>query len=327
VRSSERGGFDLDAQWNDDFHHSLHALLTGERTTYYEDFGEIRHLAKALALGFVYDGQYSAFRKRKHGSPSQEIPSHALVVCAQNHDQVGNRALGERLSQLTSFQGLKLAGGTTLLSPYIPLIFMGEEYGETAPFSYFISHGDANLVAAVRQGRRLEFPSISSASSAQLPDPQAIETFEQSRLNRQLRRKGEHERLLNFYQEVIRLRKQLAPLRNLDKESMEVQGFETQKVLYFRRWSGESQCFVVVSFGGSPVEVLLPLPKGQWVKVLDSEDQRFRLEVLPQEVGHPLPNSILSGGEMLLTVAPMRLTLFELQHSPTNALRQRGNGE
>ncbi len=136
VKPKAQGGYGLDAQWNDDFHHSLHTLLTSERAGYYQDFGELRDLAKTFKEGYVYSGQYSAYRRRRHGHSSRDIASYRFVVCAQNHDQVGNRLRGERLSQLVSFASLKLAAGVVLLSPFAPLLFMGEEYGDTAPFLY-----------------------------------------------------------------------------------------------------------------------------------------------------------------------------------------------
>ncbi|PYV01833.1 MAG: malto-oligosyltrehalose trehalohydrolase, partial [Acidobacteria bacterium] len=160
IRPPQLGGFGFDAQWNDDFHRALHTLLTGERNGYYCDFGGVEPLAKALTEGFVYSGQYSRYRRRRHGNSSRLIPAHRLVVFAQNHDQVGNRMLGERLSalvSLVSFEGLKLAAGTTILSPFIPLLFMGEEYGETAPFQYFVDHSDPALIELVREGRRKDF--------------------------------------------------------------------------------------------------------------------------------------------------------------------------
>ena len=150
IRAPEVGGFGLDAQWNDDFHHALHTLLTGERTGYYEDFGEIRHLVKGFREGFVYSGEYSPYRRRRHGNSSRSLPAHRFVVFAQNHDQVGNRLRGDRLSHLVSLEALKLAAGVILLSPFIPLLFMGEEYGEIAPFEYFVSHSDPGLIEAVR---------------------------------------------------------------------------------------------------------------------------------------------------------------------------------
>ncbi len=160
IRPRELGGYGLDAQWNDDFHHALRVLLTGDQGGYYQDFGELGHLAKAFREGFVYAGDYSTYRRRRHGNSSQHMPAQQFVVFTQNHDQVGNRMLGERLSQLVSLEALKLAASAVLLSPFIPLLFMGEEYGEVAPFQYFISHLDAQLVDAVRRGRREEFASL-----------------------------------------------------------------------------------------------------------------------------------------------------------------------
>ena len=128
----ERGGMGLDAHWNDDLHHALHALLTGERAGYYESFGDLEHLARALEEGYVYGGRWSPYRRRRHGSPSRGIPAHRLLVYSQTHDQVGNRPSGERLSALVPFEALKLAAATVILSPYLPMLFMGEEYGETA---------------------------------------------------------------------------------------------------------------------------------------------------------------------------------------------------
>jgi len=150
----------LDAQWCDDFHHALHTLLTGEQTGYYLDFGSLEHLEKAFTEGFVYSSQYSAYRRRRHGNSSCHVPPRQFVVFSQNHDQVGNRLLGERLSTLVSFEALKLVAGMVILSPYIPLLFMGEEWGERAPFQYFTSHSDAALVHAVRRGRQAEFASF-----------------------------------------------------------------------------------------------------------------------------------------------------------------------
>ncbi|MGH2689592.1 MAG: malto-oligosyltrehalose trehalohydrolase, partial [Actinomycetota bacterium] len=160
IRPRERGGYGLDAQWSDDFHHSVHALLTGERNGYYQDYGTPDHLVRALNHGFVYSGQRSVYRKRRHGNEPDDIEPSQLVVSIQNHDQVGNRMMGERLTGLVGFERLKLAAGLLLLSPSVPLLFMGEEYGETAPFLYFVSHTDAELSELVRKGRTEEFKSF-----------------------------------------------------------------------------------------------------------------------------------------------------------------------
>src|SRR5262249_26622113 len=146
IRSTELGGYGLDAQWNDDFHHALHTLLTKERYGYYVDFGDFQHMAQAFSEGFVYSGHYSVTRRRRHGNSSRGIPAAKFVVFAQNHDQIGNRMMGERLGQLASFEATKLAAAAVLLSPFLPLLFMGDEYSETAPFQYFVDHSDPALI-------------------------------------------------------------------------------------------------------------------------------------------------------------------------------------
>ena len=206
VREPERGGLGLDAQWSDDFHHAVHALLTGERNGYYADFGGVTPLTKAIERRFVYDGAHSVYRRRRHGAPAPDVPSDRFVICLQNHDQVGNRAHGERLATLLSFEQLKLAAALLLLSPYVPLLFMGEEYGETSPFQYFVSHGDPALVEAVRVGRRLEFEAFGSMGD--VPDPQAEETFLRSRLDRTLPARPGHAELLTLYRDLLQLRRE-----------------------------------------------------------------------------------------------------------------------
>jgi maltooligosyltrehalose trehalohydrolase len=203
IRSPETGGMGLRAQWSDDFHHAVHAYLTGERNGYYLDFGDFDHVVKAVRDGFVYDRRYSRYRKRHHGNSCQDLPADRLVVCIQNHDQVGNRMLGERLSSLVSFQAFKIAAAVLLLGPNVPLLFMGQEHGEQAPFQYFVNHGDPELVEAVRRGRRDEFQSF--AWAGELPDPQDPDTFLRSRLTTQ---NGRDRRrvLLDFHRELIRLR-------------------------------------------------------------------------------------------------------------------------
>jgi maltooligosyltrehalose trehalohydrolase len=170
VRPVESGGYGIDAQWSDDFHHALHALLTEEQTGYYSDFGKCEHLAKAYQDTFVYDWKYSPHRQRFHGNSTGDRPFNQFVICIQNHDQVGNRMLGERLSHLVSFEAQKLAAGALLLSPYIPLLFMGEEYGEDAPFIYFVSHSDPDLIRAVRQGRKQEFAAFHAQGEPPIPN-------------------------------------------------------------------------------------------------------------------------------------------------------------
>src|SRR6267142_5673117 len=199
------GGYGLHAQWSDDFQHALHSLQAEEHDGYYADFGTLDHLRKALHEGFVFTGEYSSFRQRRHGSSSSTIKAPQLVVFSQNHDQVGNRLFGERSSALLPMEGQKLSAGVVVLSPYLPLLFMGEEYGETAPFLYFTSHYDPILGEAVRQGRRAEFSAFSWDGDP--PDPQAKSSFLRSKLDHNLRDRQPHRALWGFYRELIRLRK------------------------------------------------------------------------------------------------------------------------
>ncbi|HVX38885.1 MAG TPA: malto-oligosyltrehalose trehalohydrolase [Gemmatimonadaceae bacterium] len=211
VRRLEEHGFGLDGQWSDDFHHAVHAALTGERAGYYIDFGSVSHVADALREPFVFDGKYSAYRRRRHGAASVGIPRQRFVVAVQNHDQVGNRARGDRLSTLLDQAQLRLAAALLILSPYVPLIFMGEEYGETNPFLYFVSHGDSELVDAVRRGRRDEFAAFDWG--ANVPDPADPSTFEGSKIDWATGTHGEHARLLALYRDLLAVRREDALFR------------------------------------------------------------------------------------------------------------------
>ncbi len=306
VRPRDLGGCGLDAQWNEDFHHALHTVLTGERAGYYQDFGPLGHLATAFKDGFVYSGQYSSFRKRRHGNCSRDLPAGKFVVCSQNHDQVGNRMLGERLSQLVSFESLKLAAAVVMLSPYVPLLFMGEEYGETAPFQYFVSHSDAELADAVRRGRRDEFRAF--AWQGEPPDPQDEATFLRSKLGRDLRHPGRQ--LLDFYRELLRLRKAVPALSLLSRDEMEVVALEKERVLFLRRWADNSDVFAVFAFGEDQAILDLPVPVGRWRKLLDSADERW------DGGGTSLPDTLESDGEARLMLSPRAAVLFGKEGRP-----------
>ncbi|HWQ91459.1 MAG TPA: malto-oligosyltrehalose trehalohydrolase, partial [Clostridia bacterium] len=225
ITAEHWGGYGLDAQWSDDFHHCLHVLLTGEQTGYYSDFGGVTQFAKVFRHGYAYTGEYSAYRKRRHGNLPQHNATRQFVVCAQNHDQIGNRMRGDRLSRLTDFEKLKLAAASVLLSPFVPLLFMGEEYGEVAPFPYVISHTDSQLVEAVRHGRREEFSGFQW--QGEVPDPFAETTFRSSVLDRNLRQKADpHRTLHRFYQALIGIRKATPAIARADHNSLEVQSSE-----------------------------------------------------------------------------------------------------
>jgi len=302
IRSQELGGYGLDAQWNDDFHHALHTLLTGEQEGYYRDFGRLGQLAKAFREGFVYSGEYSAFRRRRHGNSSHEDPASQFVVFAQNHDQVGNRMSGERLSQLVSFEALKLVASVVLLSPFIPLLFMGEEYGETAPFQYFVSHSDPTLVDATQRGRKEEFAAFKWLDEP--PDPQDEGAFSRAKLNHNLRLDSHHWVLLEFYRSLISLRNEIPALAHLSKTDMEVLDYERENVLLIRRWDAACQAAAVFHFGEAAATLSLPLPAGRWHKRLDSADEHWH------GPGSQAPELISSDGEVSLCMHPQAFLLF-----------------
>ncbi len=273
LRPASEGGFGHDAQWNDDFHHSLHALLTKETGGYYRDYGRLGDLAKAYEEGFVLSGQYSAYRDRRHGMPSVEIEPGRFVVFAQNHDQIGNRAGGDRLGRLVPFEALKLSAAAVMLSPYVPLLFMGEEYGETAPFLYFVSHSDPELIAAVRKGRRAEFAAF--GWTGEVPDPQDEATFERSRLDHALRETGEHALLRRFYAELLRLRRTIPALRRLTRDGLVIDADESEGLLTMQRGTGPER--VVALFNFAPHRAAAPLPDAgfPWRARLNSSERRW----------------------------------------------------
>jgi maltooligosyltrehalose trehalohydrolase len=272
INPPQRGGHGLDAQWNDDFHHALHALITDERHGYYKDFGNIGQLKKAFSDGFVYSGQYSQFRNRKHGSSSKQRPGSQFIVFLQNHDQVGNRALSERLSVTQTLEKLKLAAGVVLLSPFLPLFFMGEEYGEMGPFKYFTSFSDGNLAKAVWTGRQKDFAVLES--EGEIADPQDEAVFIESKLRFISDRSSLQTVLFKFYKELLRLRKTAPCLRQLSKKHMKVKGFRKEKILSIHRWAGEDQILCLFNFNEKVQQVPMIFP-GRWTRVLDSSSEIF----------------------------------------------------
>lgn len=291
IRSPELGGYGLDAQYNDDFHHALYTLLTGEQTAYYKDFGRLQDLAKAFAEGFVYSGAYSPARRRRHGNSSKDLAAPRFVVFAQNHDQVGNR---QRLSCLISFEGLKLAAAVVLLSPFIPLLFMGEEYGETAPFPYFVSHSDPDLIEVIRRGRREEFAQCQWPDEP--PDPQEEATRQSACLDHSLRHHGQHRILYELYKELIKLRNETRAEVGLSKDRLEVVCLEKESTLVVRRWGREAQVAAIFHFGDTARSVNLPLPPGRWLKRLASGEARWN------GPGPDLPAVLHSDGNVSVTL-------------------------
>jgi len=299
LRPRCQGGFEMASQWSDDFHHSVHTLLTGEDSGYYEDFGEVRHLAGTLQHGWYYSGQYSRHRRRRHGNPPPPFRGPNYVVCTQNHDQVGNRALGERLSSLVNFESLKLAAGANLLSPFVPLLFMGEEYGETASFLYFTSHGDPQLADAVRKGRTEEFRSF--RWQGEIPDPQAEATFAKSRLNHNLALEEPHRTLLRFYQRLLHFRDEYRLGHACAPVASEL---PLSQALLVKQRSGACQLATLFNFGNAPASLDKPVFAGEWKKGIDSSSPEWL------GPGTPLPAVIDAGTTFPLTLLPRSFAVF-----------------
>ena len=219
INPPSKGGYGLNGQWVDEFHHAVHAVVTGETNGYYEDFGTIDHLIDSFKNSYVYIGQYSKHRKKHFGVRPEANPYSQFVAFVQNHDQVGNRMLGDRISTQLSFEGLKLIAATLLLSPHIPLLFMGEEYGEKNPFQYFVSHTDENLVTMVKEGRKKEFSYF--AWQGEVPDPQDEETFNRCKLSWS-QNDGEHAILFSFYKFLIAFRKERIAMKGFDRNHVNV---------------------------------------------------------------------------------------------------------
>ncbi|OGC03718.1 malto-oligosyltrehalose trehalohydrolase [candidate division WOR-1 bacterium RIFOXYA12_FULL_43_27] len=251
-------GLGFDAQWCNDFHHAIHALLTKEKNGYYIDFGSYRHFKKAFKRGFVYLWEYSNFRRHRYGSSCSDTPPERLVVFSQNHDQVGNRPDGGRLSGIVPFEALKLSAAAVLLSPYIPLLFMGEEYAEESPFLYFVSHSDPKLLEAVRRGRIEEY------SSFLLPED--IKSFLRSKLKWEKRREGKNKILLNFYRELIGLRP-----NEEEKAAKTIEDFQRLNLLV----CNYRKMVCVMSFNIKEKSIRLKLPPGNWKKILDSSEKKW----------------------------------------------------
>ncbi|HEX6128197.1 MAG TPA: malto-oligosyltrehalose trehalohydrolase [Candidatus Limnocylindria bacterium] len=215
VRSTDAGGYGLDAVWNDDFHHALHAVLTGEQDGYYADFGELDQLAEALESGWIHRGSYSAQRERRHGREPIGVPADRFIGFIQNHDQVGNRAAGERIAHLVGIGRARVAAALVLTAPFVPLIFQGEEWAASTPFQYFTDHRDPDLADAVRRGRREEFASF-GWDPRRVPDPQDPATFARSTLRWEERTQGEHADMLEWYRALLALRQSTPGLLNPD---------------------------------------------------------------------------------------------------------------
>lgn len=290
IHSLDQDGYGFRAQWLDDFHHALYVLVDQKGKERYQDFGTLEQLAKAYTDGFVHSGEYVHFRKRKYGSSSAGISGDHFVVFNQNHDQVGNRVRGERLSDLVDMDRVKLAAATMLLSPYVPMLFMGEEYAEKAPFFYFVSHSDQSVIQAVREGRKEEFKDFKW--EVEPPDPQDENTFFKSKLNWQLKNDGLHHEIWEWHRDLIAARKVFPALSNLDKNHVRVNICPPGLFLVSRTSDSGHEVLCIFNFSDVPGYYTLP-PDRNYLIIIDShpktgsskqELHTHQLEVKPWEV-------------------------------------------
>jgi maltooligosyltrehalose trehalohydrolase len=229
VTPREANGFGIDAQWSDDFHHALFAVLCpNERTGYYIDFGSLAQLAKALEQTLVYDGIYSAYRKRIHGKPTGILSQHRFLGYIQNHDQIGNRAIGDRISHIAGIERAKIAAALVLLGPFVPMLFQGEEWAASSPFQYFADHQDRELARLVSEGRKREFSAFGWPPES-IPDPEDAKTFEASRLKWSEIDEREHAEMLDWYRKLIRLRRTAPCLNNAGPDNNMRVSFDEEK--------------------------------------------------------------------------------------------------
>ena len=281
IKGASEGGYGIDAQWSDDFHHSLHALLTKTDRGYFADFGSLEDLAKAISEGFVYDGRRSVYRRRRHGTPSAELPGERFVVCIQNHDQIANGYWGDRLSRLLGLEQQKLAAALLLCgTPNVPLLFMGQEWAERAPFLYFTSHTDRELGRAVRRGRMEEYDAFvrgegeTESTLGGFADPQSEATFERSKLDWTSLTRSPHAEVLRFYRDLLATRARYACLSNCDKSRTRVRLDSTRHWLTVERGDAEgTHAVLVCNFDGGAQSI--PLPAGAWRLALWSGDAAY----------------------------------------------------
>jgi maltooligosyltrehalose trehalohydrolase len=288
INPPEKGGYGLDVQWIDEFHHALHAVITGETNGYYEDFGELHHLAKSFNHSYVYTGEFSIHRKKHFGVLPSHHPYSQFVVFAQNHDQVGNRLLGDRLSSLLSPDQLKLAAATVLLSPHIPLLFMGEEYGEAHPFQFFTHHSDETLIGSLREGRRREFAYFNW--EGEVPDPQSEKVFEQSMLSWQTEREPSAG-LLNWYKALISFRKTRPAMQNSERTGTRAFAHDGRLLRVERQGNGDA-LVIWFNFSAEAAE-LQHAGEQKLTKLFSSSEQAWQTRILPNDFIMIPPHSVI----------------------------------
>jgi maltooligosyltrehalose trehalohydrolase len=302
VRPTEVGGLGLDAQWSDDFHHALHAVITGERNGCLVDFGSIGDLAKAFENAFVYTGTRSRFRQRRHGRPPLEPSAHRFLGFIQNHDQIGNRAAGERLSHLIGVERAKLAAALVVTSPFVPMLFQGEEFAASAPFQFFADFpDDPALARLISEGRHNDFAAF-GWKAEDVPEPGSPETFLRSKLDWSEVDRDEHGEMLQWYRKLIRLRRRLPQLTDGRLDLVSTSFSEDDQWLVVKR----SQVTIAVNFAASRRKIPISKPQPQTV-LLSTHDSE--IDVRPESVSLP--------GHALVILGPEHPTILEHLHSCT----------
>jgi len=291
INPQSKGGYGMDAQWIDEFHHALRVTAGGEKNGYYTDFNGLEHLAKAYKDAYVYDGVYSPHRLKTFGNKATDNQGQQFVVFSQNHDQVGNRMLGERSSQLFSFEMQKLMAAAVLTAPFLPMLFMGEEYAEPHPFLYFVSHTDPELAEAVRKGRKEEFAAFHAQGEA--PDPVDEKTFEESKLQWGILVEEPYSSMLGYYKQLILLRRHLPALRRPNRMQIKVECDVATQTLKLHRWYQSQYAMVLMNFSKQEQRVTLPVIEKDWSKMLDSAAPQWRG---PKEA----PDQLKSGSAVTL---------------------------
>jgi maltooligosyltrehalose trehalohydrolase len=287
VKAEEAGGYGLDAQWSDDFHHALFSVISGDRAGYYADFGSLAQLAKSLRCVFVYDGNYSEYRHRNHGRQVVGLSGHRFIGFVQNHDQVGNRAQGERVSHEAGVGRAKIAAALVLTAPFVPMLFQGEEFGASAPFLYFTDYDDPGLGRMISEGRKKEFVAFGWAPD-QIPDPQDEQTFLQSKLNWAELTEQPHRSLLQWHKDLINLRRNQSKLTDGNLNAVSVRFDEEAQWLVLERGNLRVAC----NLGQAPVNVAV----GDAAQILLASDDSIALSGANIKLG---PDSVA-----LLSVPP-----------------------
>jgi maltooligosyltrehalose trehalohydrolase len=274
IRNLGEHGYGMNAQWIDEFHHALRVTAGEKQVGYYSDFNGISQLAKSYRDAYVYDGIYSKYRKRSFGAKATGFRGDKFVVFSQNHDHVGNRMLGERTSHLVSFEMQKLLAGAVFISPYIPLLFMGEEWRTTSSFIYFVSHSDPSLIEAVRKGRKEEFREFHTDGEA--PDPQGERAFHKSKLTWELLNVKSHMIMLDYYKALMSLRKKLKWIPNVDRSAIPVWYDEKDNTLILDFRKEHHRALSCMNFSTLPRKVALPEEDEKWKNIFCSADLKWK---------------------------------------------------